>query len=285
MRAGRSGDGPCAATALVTAAVSAAWAGITVTEHFWSDPAAELLAVPALGAALVLCCTVVIWWRPAIVAAVAVGTMLVPSIVLTPLVMAGVDVVTGALAVAVLLVLLMGALPRAVLAATGLSHADPVAPAIPDRVHHAQRMLVGCLLGASVVAAAGIMPAAGSDDAGLHLLVAGIGCLILLRARAFSLTCHTAALRAAGLVAMVAAWSAAYRDLSSFRPELVLGTLGVLVLMLVGQRLHGPDPRGPIRNARMARLLDAAEFVLVIVVVIATAGALGIGRWAATVLG
>ena len=286
VQAGRTGESVCAATGVVTAGVYAAVTGIVGVRQWWLGDAGppDVLAVPALCCALVTTAVAAVWWRPAVVATVAVGTALIPAAAVALMRSSGVDGVTAALVMAVVVVLLMGGLPRAVLAASGLSHAD-ADERVAARLARAERWLTGCLIGAAGAALAGVLPAVAVFDRALHLLVAGVGCLMLLRARAFTLVCHGIGPRVGGMLVLAAVWWAGFRDAPSSRAELVLGTLAALIALLMAQSSAGRDPTGPVTAARVERALDVAEWLLVLAVLLGTAGELGLAHWALSVLG
>ncbi len=286
VQAGRDRHFICGAMGVVTAALYAAGA---VAVWHWSsaqNAAPEMVVLPALGAGLVAVVLIARCWRPAVVATAAVGTAVMGAAAAALARWCGADAVTAALTVAVAMVLILGALPRAVLAASGLIRADAHDERLGEKLEQAERWLAGCLIGATGAAVAGVLPAVATGDRGRLLLVAGIGCLMLLRARAFTLVCHTIGARVGGTLVLATVWWVVFRDApSTSRAALLLGTVAALAALLVAQSLAGTERAGPVTTARVDRALDVAEWLLVVAVLVGTAAQVGLASWATTVLG
>ncbi len=286
VHAGRASDNGCAATALVLACVYAGWCGVALAQHWSSGGAVQSgwPALPALGGATAVAATVAVWWRPATVMVIALATLLLAVTVVVTLVTAGGDAVAVGLVTAVVAALIPGALPRLVLAGTAMSTADPADPRFPRRLEFAQRLLTGCLLGASAAVVAGVIPAVCTDDRGLRWLVLGFGCLMLLRARAFGQVGHTIGPRVCGLLVIGVVWAAGYLSAPSARSELVAAAT-VSLASLAAFVASGPVRPSSVTAARAGRVLDGLEVLLVVALVVGTAGELGVTSWALSVLG
>ncbi len=285
--AGRNAESVCATAALGTACVHAGLAGTVITERLWAHHPGtpELVTLPALAAALPAAAVVALGWRPATVMVVALVTLLLPATVVAALRMAGADPAAGSLAVAVAVTVLLGALPRLVLAVTGLPAADPGRSEFARRVQFAERMLIGCLLGASGAVLAAVIPPAALGDLGSRWLAFGIGCLLVLRARAFGQVCHAIGPRIAGALVIGVVWSGFYASEPSSRLELLLAAVVSLGAVSLVVTPHRADRRGPVTAARAGRALAALESVLVVSLLVGTAGELGLTGWALSVLG
>ena len=286
VQAGRRGETICAAAALVSACLYGAVGGVAVAQQ-WSARGSpfETVAVSAVTAALLVSAAVARWWRPAIVMVIALAAVLIAESVLALLVLTGVNRITGSLTVAVAVVMLLGALPRCVLAVTGLPAADPGHPDFPSRLRLAGRGLTGSVLGASACVVAGVLPAAGTDDRGLLSLTLAVGVLTTLRGRVFGQVGHTIGPRIAGTVVIGAVWFGAYRAAPSSRTEIVVGAVLVLTALAATVVVKGAGHHSSVTGARAARALDATEFLLVGAVLVGTVAEWGLGPWAVSVLG
>ena len=189
-------------------------------------------------------------------------------------------------AVAVLAVMMVGVLPRIALASAGLTDAAGTSPpaGIDRRIGRADRVLTGCIVGVSAVAVLGAVPVALSDDASCRLLAAGIGVLLLLRSRAFSRVKHVVGPLIAGLLVCCGLWLALYRMGPHLHQVLILGAVACSALLAVVSTRAGAA-RSAVARARIGRLLNAVEQVLVVAVIVLAIGVLGVFSWVSSVLG
>ena len=191
----------------------------------------------------------------------------------------GAPIAVCAAVAAALVVLGLGGLPRAVLAVSGLSATagrgdgpapeDRIAPdhrvALDRRIDRADRALTGAIVGASLVAAAGGTVAALSDQLGVQALGGGIALALLLRSRAFSRVPHVLGPRIAGLLVCGGGWVALLRAAAAPTEVLLLGSGALIVALVVGS---GTKEMTSVRRARIGRILDAAEQLLVVALIV-----------------
>jgi hypothetical protein len=130
------------------------------------------------------------------------------------------------------------------------------------------------LTGLSAVVLAGCGPAVVSGQGGQRLLAAGIGVELLLRSRTLSQNHHLLAPRIAGLLiiaAVIAGWSIGL----PLGPALLLPAAlvtGVLVLVAV----FLVPILSPVSRARAGRLMDQADRLLAVLLVVLCAGSFGL---------
>jgi hypothetical protein len=112
------------------------------------------------------------------------------------------------------------------------------------------------------------------------LLAGAIGAGLLLRSRVYSQVPHVVAPRIAGVVVLLVLWFGVAR---SQVPGGVLFVVPVVVLG-AGALLAGALPgMTPVVRARISRLLNGAELVLVVAAVVLVAGVLGLFEWVGSV--
>ena len=186
-------------------------------------------------------------------------------------------------AAALTAVLAIGVVPRFGLALGGLSAAGGEAPSprLDNRVLRSDRLLIGMIGGLSAVAVLGALPAAWSADRWQQLLAGAIGVGLLLRSRVYSQIPHVVGPRTAGVVVLLVLWFGVARaqsltgGLLFVVPITVLGVGALLAAVLPGMT--------PVVRARIGRLLNGAELVLVVAAVVLVAGVLGLFDWVGAV--
>ena len=157
-------------------------------------------------------------------------------------------------------------------------------PEADRRIVRADRLLTGCIAGVCAVAVIGGLPAALSADGWCRLLAAGIGLLLLLRARAFTRVQHVICPLSAGLVVLAGSWSAWFVSTPPrLQPPLILGAAAVAAVIAAAAAMRSAG--SAVGRARTGRLLNAAEQVLVVAVIVLAAGVLGLFPWMSAVLG
>ncbi len=239
----------------------------------WGSVAATALTVVLVaGAARALSDAVTAHLSASVVAGAAL-------LVLAATGAAGTDADQAVRVLPVLALLSVGVLPRLSLSVGGLAGAD-------YRVRHAGRLddadlrrrfrasndlLVGGLVGVAlvVVAAAVTLDLDGDDwDRTLALLLA---LTAALRSRVFSRVPHMLALRLAALLVLGVglAQAAADRDLGAW----VVPAFGLAVLLGLGLATLRLSE---VQRAQVKRTLNMVEFVVVVVLVVVLAGALGV---------
>lgn len=216
--------------------------------------------------------------------------------------LAGVIVAAGgppsdvALGTAVVAVLLIGAAPRVVLAAAGLTAAagtwPPGADAHPPaaegrsadatgsaRFRRADRLLTGSLMGLSLLALVAALPSAVAGDAGNRVFAVGVGAALLLRSRLFSQVPHVLGLRIAGVAVLGGVWFGWYSTAPVLHGLLLL--LPVVAAAALAAVAAMTQVAGRVGRARAARVLDLAEQLLVAALVIGASGLMGLFEWIA----
>lgn len=177
-------------------------------------------------------------------------------------------------------VLAVGVVPRVSLAVGGLASAD-------YRVRHVGRLdqetlrvryrasnalLIGAVLALTVVAVWGAVELLDGDRPWDRTLALAVAVGLVLRSRVFSRTQHLVALRVGG--AVVAAYAAA--RLAVERTETAGWIVaGAAVVVALGLGLASL-PMSDISRARVKRILNAVEFVVVVVMVVLLLGAAGV---------
>jgi type VII secretion integral membrane protein EccD len=185
----------------------------------------------------------------------------------------------------VLALLCTGVLPRLALAAGGLASADYRirnagrlgAAELATRHQQSDGMLVGGLAGVCVVVAWGVVELAASDAAWDPYLAGSVGLVAVLRSRVFSRFRHMVGLRALGVLTAVALVARVAADEPDLRPWLVV-LAAVLAAALVAV---SSLPLSPVTRARIRRVLNVAEFLVVVDMVVVLAGSLGLFDWVA----
>jgi type VII secretion integral membrane protein EccD len=292
-----------------TLAAAVLVAGLCVVGGWWATtrahPGAVQLVVAAGclwgGIGTWLVATSLAWPRLAAAAAWTAGALLVSAIAraLTPLATphlaacailtatAVVTVVAGqapdplapARVVAMLAVLVTGALPRAAISAGGLATADYRVRAstlvtekeLVDRVRQSTALVFGGVLAVAGVGAVAGVVLAYATSTWDRLLGPTVGVALVLRSRVFSRAMHVVPLRIAGVV-VLAAVGARLASLPAVRPwSMVLAAAVGLVLVALSA-----TPLSGITRARVKRLLNWTESAVIVAMVALAAAGLGL---------
>lgn len=279
--AGRAGEAVAAACLLA----GCGWAALAG----WGASSAGG-PVAALGgaavAAFLLAAIALLGYPGALVHGGAVGVIAIGAGIAGIAAAAGARQQDIAVGLAVAAVLAIGAAPRVVLAATGLRpfESERAATVVDVTVARADRLLIGLLIGLSLVATASALPSAFAGDAVSRAFAVGIGIALLLRSRSFSQVPHLLAERIAGvglLAAVVIAW---YLAEPGSGVPLVLVTVVVVATLAAVSGLTA-SAETAVGRARTARALDLAEQVLVVAMIGLATGMLGLFDWVGSVLG
>jgi type VII secretion integral membrane protein EccD len=188
-----------------------------------------------------------------------------------------------AMRVTVVVVLLaVGIAPRVSLSVGGLASADyrvrhvgtMTREAIQARYRESNGLLVGSLAAIALVAGVGGVVLTFSDARWDRWLALAVGLLALSRSRVFSRVAHMLPLRIAGLAVLAAQVVLELADLDA-TSWLVLVTLalGALVVAVASMPISG------ISQARVKRLLNLVELLLVIQAIVLACGATGLFDW------
>lgn len=178
----------------------------------------------------------------------------------------------------VLAILVIGVLPRVSLSVGGLASADYrvrhvgrlSAQSLKARYRDSNAVLVGSLVGISVVVAAAALVIDGS--AWDRTLALSLAVAAILRSRLFSRTQHMLPLRLAGLVIIAGIgmrWAIGQHDLMIWIPVIVVAAMaaGIGLASL---------PLSQITRARVKRVLNIVEFLVVVDLLVVLCGAMGI---------
>jgi hypothetical protein len=256
-------------------------AGVTAAT---ADPARVPGAI-ALGAGLagLLAAAAMVGYPGALVHLTITATVVGSALTVAAVSATRAPLVDISAATALVAVLAIGVVPRIGLALGGLSAAggDWPSPRLDVRVLRSDRLLIGMITGLSAVAVLGAVPAAVSANRWQLLLAAAIGAGLLLRSRVFSQVPHVVGPRSAGVIVLLVLWFGVAR--AQF-PDGVLFVVPVIVLG-AGALLAGVLPSmTPVVRARVGRLLNGAELVLVVAAVVLVAGVLGLFDWVGAVI-
>jgi type VII secretion integral membrane protein EccD len=289
--AARGAEMHCAAACLV---VACGWAGVAGWVAFcgWTASStgagavAELPTLVAVGtvSALLIAGSGAAVHPAALVHAAALATFGGIASAAALAVRAGAPTAETCCLGALSAVLMIGVGPRLALAMGGVSGIEPDRnPAELDaRMIRADRVLTGVVVGLSLAAVVGGLPAALSADGWHRLFAIGLGVALLLRSRVFSQIRHVLPLRVGGLLVLAELWL----GLTVGDPALLVPlTLGPVALLSLTAVLTAGTGRSAVTRARVARALDLAEVVLVAVLVVLAAGLLGWFGWLAAVIG
>jgi hypothetical protein len=154
-------------------------------------------------------------------------------------------------------------------------------PPLDARIARADRVLTGTVVGLSLVAVAGGLPAALSTDGWHRSFAIGLGMTLILRSRMFSQVRHVVAVRVGGLLVIAELGVGVAVGDPALMPPMVLGAIALLSVTAV---LTAGPGRSPVTYARVGRSLDLAEVALVVMMVLLAAGLLGWFGWAAAVI-
>lgn len=268
-------------TAQVCAAVAMAWAylaGASIGEVVGLGPQTQLLLA---GLLVALAAGAARAFTAAAIPHVAAAVVLVLTAVAVAVAeLAQVDPAQVRRAAPVLCLLAVGIAPRVSLSVGGLASAD-------YRVRHAGRLsdvqlvsryrqsnglLIGATVGVALVVVWGSLHLTASDNPWDRYLAISVGLVALLRSRVFSRVQHLVALRVAGVVVLAVQLLRLSDDVPRLRPWLVvLYAVGGAALVAVSS-LQMSD----ITRARVKRLLNLLEFLLVVDMVVVACGALGV---------
>ncbi len=283
----REGESTCATALLVTAAGWAAVAGTTGLRWWTAGTVAgpSLIAVVAAGCALLLTAWTAVFRPFAVAVAAGFVIPLMGSAATALCAITGAPLVDSAAAVAVLGAVMLGALPRLVLVVTGIAkQVGTVGPGFDATLVASQRLLTGCLVGASAAVVLGAAPAALSGDPEELALGGGVACLLLLRARVFAQVPHSITPRIAGLLLLSAVAVGFYRAAPTLHTPMIMAAAVALPAAATAARLMA-ERFSAVTATRTARLLDVVERLLVVAVVLLAAANLGLTDWALTVSG
>lgn len=180
----------------------------------------------------------------------------------------------------VLALLMLGVVPRVSLSVGGLASADYRVrhvgrldmPALRARYRASNAVLIGTCLGICAVVGVIAVVLLGDGEPWDRELAVVLGLALAMRSRLFSRIQHMVALRVTGwLVLLYAAyvWAATHVD---FLPWVVAA---VALVMAAGIAL-GSTNMSEISRARVKRLLNLVEYLVIVVLLVVMVGALGV---------
>jgi type VII secretion integral membrane protein EccD len=178
-----------------------------------------------------------------------------------------------------LAVLVIGVLPRVSVSVGGLATADYrvrksaliTQQDLADRVRESNALLFGGILGAALVGALAGAELTGSGSVWDRLFGLSVAAGLLLRSRVFSQIQHIAPLRAAGAI-VLAAQLLRLTEVRELRPWFVTVTGAAVAVLVASSALSLSD----ITRARVKRLFNWTEVVVVVAMVALGAGAVGL---------
>ena len=267
----------CAAVALVWGLLAGAALGDVL------DLGPDRLATAAGG--LVVAAALARAVHPAVTAHLAMAIVLaVPAVAVTIVREFDVSTLQVLRAAPALALLGVGVLPRVSLSVGGLASADYrvraagrlSGTALQARYRESNGLLVGGLLAAAIlVLLCGSVLAVTRPTVWDPWLATSLGLVAVLRSRVFSRVVHVLPLRVAGalVLLMVGVSEGARLDplepwVAALVPAVVLAVVGLSMVRL-----------SDVPRARLKRVLDWSEFVLVVVMVVMTGGAMGVFAW------
>jgi type VII secretion integral membrane protein EccD len=180
----------------------------------------------------------------------------------------------------VLALLATGVLPRVTLAVGGLASADyrlRNAGRLSDselmaRYRQSNGLLIGGLSGIAAVVAWASFELTFSPDPWDRYLALSVGLVAFLRSRVFSRIPHMLALRSVGVLVLLLQALRVADDLPELQPWFVVAVVVVSLLAVAVSSVN----MSPVTRARLKRLLNVVEFLLVVDMVVVAAGALGL---------
>lgn len=265
----------CAAAAVVWGSV----AGFALADAVQLDGGWRLLLGGLLAAATAVAARLV---HPALTAHVAASALLLlPALAVVVVEAFDVDAAQVLRVAPVLALLASGVLPRVSLSVGGLASADYrvraagrlSGPALQARYRESHGLLVGALVAVgAVVVLCGAPLALRTESTWDPWLVLAISLVAMLRSRLFSRVVHVLPLRLAGVTALVVVAVAETVRLDA----LTDWTTALLAAAVLASGLVSRVRLADVSRARVKRLLDGVEFVVVIVLVVLSAGAVGV---------
>lgn len=281
----RAGAGP----ARLLAGTAVGWGALAGWEaaRLAESPLPGLLALSASGALLVAVAGRLVTrvTEPVMVGTVAAG--IAAGLAALGLLLGMTPVPIAAL-IAIGSVLVVGTLPRVALATGGVVAADyrirTGRPVFTDdlrhRVSRSNGVLVGLATALGAIGLACTAVLAFATDPSARWLAVAIPLSQLLRSRAFSVVMQVAPLRLAGLAGFGMNAVSLYLETGpGTAPLLLAGVIaGAAVLALLGSA-----GLSQVSSARLKRLLNIAEWPVVVATVVLTAGATGLFDWVVSI--
>ncbi|MDQ3628070.1 MAG: type VII secretion integral membrane protein EccD [Actinomycetota bacterium] len=270
-------------TAWVTqacAVVLAAWAylsGLAVGAIAGLDSPVVLLVATSSAAVAVAAARLVTVHATALAA--AYGVLAAGALALGVVGLTGTDELHVARAAPVLALLATGVIPRLTLAVGGIASADYRIrhvgrlsdEALVARYRQSNGLLIGGLLGASLVVALSCTVLTFGNDWDRYLALS-VGLVALLRSRVFSRVPHMVALRAAGAYVLALQLVRLADDVDDLRAWSVTVAAAAAVLLVAISSLTMSE----ITRARVKRVLNIVEFLVVVDMIVVALGALGL---------
>ena len=264
----------------VCALVLAAWAylsGLAIGATAELDPPVVLLVATSSAAMAVVAARLITAQTTALAAAFAV--LAASALALGVVGLTGIDDLHVARLAPVLALLATGVIPRLTLAVGGIASADYRIrhvgrlsdSALVARYRQSNGLLIGGLLGASVVVAGSCTVLSFGNDWDRYLALS-LGLVALLRSRVFSRVAHMIALRAVGTYVLALQLVRLADDAEDLQAWLVTVAAVAAVLLVAISSLAMSE----ITRARVKRVLNIVEFLVVVDMVVVALGALGL---------
>lgn len=270
--------------AMLVLAAAAVWGAVAggLAASFPDWPAAALLGSALAGAMLVAAAARAV--TPVATGHLAaLGLLGTAGLGVGATTLAGADPLAGLRVVAVAAVLLVGVLPRVSLTVGGLATADyrvrnqglVTGAELARRIEQSNALLYGGVLGAAVLGAGSGAALAVSDSGWDRLFGVAVGVALVLRSRAFSRIPQILPLRVAGLLVLTMQGARAVQETPALRPW----SVALATLLAAGLVAVSAVPLSEVARARVKQLLNRAELVAMVAVVVLAAAALGVFAW------
>lgn len=262
------------------AAVLTVWAyaaGLDVGATAGLDPPVVLVVATTSAVIAVVAARLISAETTALAA--AFGVLAASVLALGVIGLTGVDDMHVARLAPVLAMLATGVIPRLTLAVGGIASADYrirhvgrlTDAALVARYRQSNGLLIGGLLGTALVVAWSCTVLTFGDDWDRYLALS-IGLVALLRSRVFSRVPHMIALRAVGVYVLALQLVRLADDVPELRSWLVATAAGAVLLGVAISSLGMSE----ITRARVKRVLNIVEFLVVVDMVVVALGALGL---------
>jgi len=247
-----------------------------------------ILLLLAVGFAALAAVSARLLSRAATALAAGVGVLAVPALTLGIVGLTAVEPMQVGRLAPVLALLATGVLPRLALSVGGIASADyrirnvaRLSDAdLVARYRQSNGLIIGGLAGISLIVVWGGYLLTFSDEAWDRYLGLSIGVVALLRSRVFSRTPHMVALRSVGVLVVLLQGARLVADVPELRPwfAVMVAAAAAVLVAISSLGMSG------ITRARVKRVLNIVEFLVVVDMVAVAVGAMGLYAYVAEVM-